>query len=71
MKKNVGGFDRSFRIALGLLVMAVGLSYRSWWGALGLLPFLTGMFEWCPVYVPFNTSTCALPPPRDRMATSR
>ena len=57
MNANVGGLDRGFRIALGLLVIAVGIYYRSWWGALGAVPLLTGVFSWCPVYLPFGTST--------------
>jgi hypothetical protein len=57
MKKNVGGFDRGFRIAVGLVVIGLGVFYRSWWGALGLLPLLTGVLRWCPVYLPSGTST--------------
>ena len=58
MNRNVGGLDRGFRIVFGLLVIAVGIVYRSWWGALGAIPLLTGIFAWCPVYLPFGTSTC-------------
>lgn len=61
MTRNVGGMDRLFRIVLGLVVMGVGVYYRSWWGALGLVPLLTGIVRWCPVYVPFGTSTLAPP----------
>ena len=57
MNPNVGGLDRGFRIAFGLGVIALGLYYRSWWGALGAVPLLTGIFAWCPVYLPFRTST--------------
>jgi hypothetical protein len=57
MKRNVGGFDRGFRIALGLAVMGLGVFFRSWWGALGVIPFLTGLFAWCPVYVPFHATS--------------
>ena len=59
MNRNVGGLDRGFRIALGLVVIAAGISFRSWWGALGAIPLLTGIFAWCPVYLPFGTTTCA------------
>lgn len=61
MKRNVGGLDRGFRIALGLVILGLGIWARSWWGALGLVPLLTGVFAWCPVYVPFGTSSCAKP----------
>jgi hypothetical protein len=61
MKTNVGGGDRMFRIVLGLVVIVLGVVMRSWWGALGAIPFLTGVFGWCPVYVPFRMSTCPEP----------
>lgn len=61
MKRNVGGIDRAFRIALGLAVITIGLILRSWWGALGLIPLLTGALARCPVYLPFGTSTCREP----------
>lgn len=59
MKANVGGFDRSFRVVLGLIVIGLGVYFRSWWGALGAIPFLTGTLRWCPVYLPFGMSTCS------------
>lgn len=58
MRPNVGGFDRGFRIVLGLAVIGMGVYFKSWWGALGAIPLLTGTFRWCPVYLPFGTSTC-------------
>ena len=57
MKRNVGGLDRAFRVVLGLIILALGVFYRSWWGALGLIPLLTGVLAFCPVYLPFGTST--------------
>ena len=57
MTPNVGGLDRGFRIVLGLVVIGLGVAFKSWWGALGALPLLTGLVRWCPVYLPFGTST--------------
>lgn len=57
MIKNVGGLDRAFRIVFGLAVIGLGVFYRSWWGALGLIPLLTGVLRFCPVYLPYGTST--------------
>ena len=57
MKPNVGGLDRGFRVVLGMVVIGAGLYFKSWWGALGLVPLLTGVLRWCPVYVPLGTST--------------
>jgi len=62
MTPNVGGLDRGFRIVLGLLVIGLGVTFKSWWGVLGALPLLTGLVRWCPVYLPFGTSTLAARP---------
>lgn len=61
MTKNIGGVDRAIRIVVGLAILAVGWSARSWWGLLGLLPLLTTVVSWCPLYVPFKISTRAKP----------
>ncbi len=57
MTKNVGGIDRIVRILLGLALVAMGLHTQSWWGAVGLVPLLTGLVGWCPMYVPLKVST--------------
>lgn len=57
MTPNVGGLDRQFRIGLGVVVVGLGLYFRSWWGAFGAFPLLTGLARWCPLYLPFGTST--------------
>lgn len=57
MKANVGGIDKILRVAAGIVVIAVGLYFKSWWGAVGLIPLITGLIDWCPLYVPFKWST--------------
>lgn len=71
MTKNVGGIDQAFRIAFGLSVLIIGLIYQSWWGALGLVPLLTGITRWCPVYLPFGTSTYREPSHRGHEPSPR
>ncbi len=58
MKCNVGKTDRVFRIVLGVIIILAGFYYQSWWGAVGLVPILTGSIRWCPAYIPFGFSTC-------------
>jgi|Deesub1362B_J571_1020462.scaffolds.fasta_scaffold01841_8 type IV secretory pathway TrbD component len=59
MKCNVGGADRAFRIILGLAILiVVGFVFKSWWALIGLVPLLTGIVRWCPIYAPFGVSTC-------------
>jgi hypothetical protein len=59
-QKNVGGWDRKLRIILGVLIMLAGVYYENWWGILGLVIFLTGLFSRCGLYKFFgiNTSKC-------------
>jgi len=57
MKKNMGKGDRILRLILGIVIIAVGIYYQSWWGAIGLIPVLTAAINWCPLYVPFKIST--------------
>jgi len=38
---------RVARGAAGVLIMGVGYYYKSWWGLLGLIPLVEGIFGWC------------------------
>jgi hypothetical protein len=58
MKCNVGKTDRVFRIILGLIIILAGFYYQNWWGAVGIVPILSGLIRWCPAYIPFGFSTC-------------
>ena len=57
MKANMGSVDRILRGVVGVVVIAIGFYYNSWWGALGLIPLFTALVSWCPMYVPFKIST--------------
>lgn len=59
MKANVGSIDRALRIIVGLVVLAAGYHYQSWWGLIGILPLATGIFRFCPAYLPFGLSSCS------------
>ena len=60
MKANVGGIDRILRIAVGaLLIVLAALNVIGAWGYIGIVPILTGLFRFCPVYMPFGISTCS------------
>ncbi|MDH3326377.1 MAG: DUF2892 domain-containing protein [Gammaproteobacteria bacterium] len=58
MKINMGGLDRVLRILAGVVVLSAGVYYQNYWGAVGLLPLLTGVIGSCPAYMPFGLSTC-------------
>jgi hypothetical protein len=57
MKLNVGGIDKNARIAVGVIVIAAGVYYQNIWGAVGVVPLLTGAFGFCPFYPLLGLST--------------
>ncbi|NOQ81774.1 MAG: DUF2892 domain-containing protein [Methylophaga sp.] len=57
MKCNVGGIDRRLRIIAGVVIIALGIYFQNWLGAIGLIPLLTGIIGWCPAYLPFGLSS--------------
>lgn len=59
MKFNVGGVDRILRILLGLVLIGLAASGTvGWWGWLGVIPLLTGLVRFCPLYPLLGFSTC-------------
>ena len=58
MKCNIGKTDKIIRVILGVCLIAVGVYYQSWWGAVGIIPIFTAAIGWCPAYVPFGISSC-------------
>lgn len=60
MIHNVGTVDRVIRILAGLALIAASLlGYIGAWGWLGVIPLATGLFRFCPGYLPFGLSTCS------------
>ena len=57
MKCNVGTIDRLLRIVAGLAIAILGVLFESWWGLIGIVPLATGLFRWCPLYIPLKIST--------------
>lgn len=66
--QNVGSLDRTVRIILGLVLLAltlavpsVAVSLGGWrWllAAVGVVLVLTGLVRVCPAYLPFGINTC-------------
>ena len=60
MKTNVGGIDRTLRISVGALLVALAVTnVVGWWGWLGLIPLATGLFRFCPAYPLLGITSCA------------
>ncbi len=63
MKNNIGSIDKLLRIliGLGLLSLLFLLEGASrWLGLIGLVPLLTGILGYCPLYALLGLSTCPL-----------
>lgn len=62
MQANVGGIDKVMRIIVGVVLMAAAATGMvGWWGWLGVIPLLTGLFNFCPAYTLLGIKTCKLP----------
>jgi len=58
MEKNIGESDRIFRLAVGLVIIIIGIVAGSWWGLIGIIPVATASMGHCPAYLPFKINTC-------------
>ena len=68
MKSNVGGVDKILRIVVGLGLLSLVLILEGnarWWGLVGLVPLLTGVINFCPLYAMLGINTC---PVKDKAA---
>lgn len=57
MQRNIGKLDKVGRVILGLVLVGAGLYFKSWWGAIGVVPIATAIIGWCPAYLPFGINT--------------
>jgi len=58
MKVNVGSTDRSLRVVIGIILMVLAfLGIVGWWGWLGVIPLITGLFRFCPLYTLLGIKT--------------
>ncbi len=58
MEINVGSTERLLRIIVGVVIIGLGLYFQSWWGVVGIIPLLTGLFRFCPLYKMLGMNTC-------------
>lgn len=57
MKKNVGRTDKIIRIIAGLALIIFAIVTNNLWGLLGIVPILTSIMSYCPVYSLFKASS--------------
>lgn len=60
MKQNVGSVDRWIRIVLGIALLSL-IAFLDggirWIGLIGLIPLVTGILNYCPIYALLKIST--------------
>lgn len=59
MSKNIGTIDRVVRIVLGLIIIVYGVLNNSFLGLIGIIPLLTGVISFCPLYKILKIDTCS------------
>ncbi len=56
---NEGSADRVIRVVLGaVLMLLVFIGPKTAWGFIGLIPLVTGVFGFCPLYRLAGINTC-------------
>lgn len=59
MKINTGCIDRALRVVIGFaLITMAATGTVGMWGWIGVVPLLTGLIGFCPLYTIMGTNTC-------------
>ena len=59
MLTNESTIDRALRVVLGIVLLSlVVVGPHTMWGLVGLVPLLTGLLGFCPLYRVLGVSTC-------------
>jgi len=62
MTSNIGIIDRNLRLLLGIALLSLFfVGPKTPWGLVGLIPLITGLARFCPVYRIAGISSCANP----------
>lgn len=66
--QNIGAIDRTARIIFGIALISVcfivEISSANIWlmvfPLIGIIPLMSGIMGWCPIYAMFHTKSCGL-----------
>ena len=57
--KNIGTVDRALRVLIGLgLIASAFVGPQTPWGWIGVVPLVTALVGWCPLYTLIGIKTC-------------
>jgi hypothetical protein len=63
MKTNEAIWDRAIRVVLGVGLLSLAfVGPQTPWGYIGILPLVTGLAGYCPLYQLLGLSTCPVSP---------
>jgi hypothetical protein len=63
MNRNIGSVDRAIRVIAGIALIAwalMGAGQYAWLGWIGVVPLLTAVVNWCPLYGLLGINTCGV-----------
>jgi hypothetical protein len=66
MNRNMGAIDRAARVVIGLALIAFAIPLGfpqtgwNWLGWVGIVPVLTGLLGYCPLYAILGLSSCPM-----------
>lgn len=59
MPTNEGTIDRALRVIAGAGILSLAfVGPQTVWGYVGLVPLITGLVGYCPLYAMLGLSTC-------------
>lgn len=59
MNCNIGCFERNLRILAGTVLVTLAFTDQiGAWGWLGLIPLVTGVIRFCPLYILIKRNGC-------------
>ena len=62
MKLNEGTVDRILRVVVGIAILSLAfVGPQTPWAYLGVVPLLTGIIGFCPLYAILGVNTCGAP----------
>jgi hypothetical protein len=61
MKANEGAIDRVLRVLVGAGILSLAfIGPQTPWAYLGVIPLLTGLVGFCPLYAVLGINTCGV-----------
>ena len=66
MERNVGLVDAGIRMTAGIGIAFLGIYFKSWWGFVAIIPIVTALTGYCPLYKMIGWNTCR----KDKMKQS-